>query len=218
VLILKQPDLGSACLFGVIFGALLIWAGVKKWILAGLFAAGSLAAAGVYPFLKPYQKERILTFIDPSRDPLDAGYQVIQSTVAIGSGGLLGQGWGQGTQAVHRYLPEAYTDFIFAATVEQTGLIGGLAILALYGVILWRMLATVHLARDRFGAFVAVGLGAIIVGHVGINIGMNVGLFPITGLPLPFLSYGGSFLVSMFVVIGLVLNVSMRRFVFARSN
>lgn len=218
VLILRQPDLGSALLFGVIFLAMLLWAGVRSWILWLMGIGAALMAAGMYPFLRNYQKERILTFLDPSRDPLNAGYQVIQSMVAVGAGGLWGQGWGQGTQAVHRYLPEAHTDFIFAALVEQAGLIGALAVFVLYGVVFWRLLSAVRDARDRFGAFIVVGLAAALAGHVGVNIGMNLGLAPITGLPLPFISYGGSFLVSSFLVVGLVLNVSMRRFVFTRSG
>ena len=154
-------------------------------------------------------------YLSGSGDPQGAGYNVIQSMVAVGSGGLTGRGWGEGTQAVFHYLPEAHTDFIFASAIEQTGLLGAVIILGLYGVLFWRMLATVQVARDRFGALLVVGLGAILMGHVFMNVGMTIGLFPVTGLPLPFLSYGGSFLLAMHVLAGLVLNVSIRRFVFA---
>lgn len=217
LLILRQPDLGSASLFGAIFLGMLYWGGVRRRILATLVISGLLLAAGTYPFLKTYQKERILTFIDPARDPQGTGYNAIQSFIAVGAGGLTGRGWGQGTQSVHRYLPEAHTDFIFASAVEQTGFLGAALILALYGVVFWRVLVAVHRARDRFGGLLVVGLGAILAGHVFMNIGMCIGLFPVTGLPLPFLSYGGSFLLAMFVLVGLILNISMRRFLFRQG-
>ncbi|MCB2154268.1 rod shape-determining protein RodA [bacterium] len=218
LLVLRQPDLGTASLFGILFLAMLFWAGCRRWIFGGLIGGGALVCISLYPFLKTYQKERLLTFIDPFRDPQGAGYNVIQSMIAVGSGGLSGRGWGEGTQAVFHYLPEAHTDFIFASAIEQTGLIGAIVIFGLYGVVFWRMLATVQVARDRFGALLVVGLGAIVMGHVFMNVGMTIGLFPVTGLPLPFLSYGGSFLFAMHVLVGLVLNVSMRRFVFARRG
>lgn len=213
-LILKQPDLGTASLFGVLFLATVYWAGIRRWMLVTLFLFAVLMAAGTYPVLKPYQKERIKTFVDPARDPRGQGYQALQSFIAVGNGGLAGRGWGQGTQSVHRYLPEAHTDFIFASSVEQTGFLGGLMLLGLYAVVLWRCLVAVRLARDRFGGLLVVGLGALLAGHVFVNISMNLGLFPITGLPLPFLSYGGSFLLTMYTMVGLILNVASRRFVF----
>jgi rod shape determining protein RodA len=132
----------------------------------------------------------------------------------VGSGGVAGRGFGEGTQAVHRYLPEAHTDFIFASAVEQVGLLGALAILGLYAAVFARFLRTVCLARDRFGGLMVVGLGAVMLGHVAFNTAMTVGLVPVTGIPLPFLSYGGSFLMSTYVLVGLVLNVSMRRYLF----
>ncbi|MDK2970617.1 MAG: rod shape determining protein RodA [Candidatus Sumerlaeota bacterium] len=216
-LILKQPDLGTASLFGIVFFSMLFWAGVKRWILVAMILAGLTCAAGTYPLLKPYQKERLKTFVDPARDPRGSGYNVIQSFIAVGSGGIAGRGWGQGTQSVHRYLPEAHTDFVFASAVEQTGFLGAMMILGLYGVVFWRILVAVRNARDRFGGLLVVGLGAILMGHILMNIGMCIGLFPVTGLPLPFLSYGGSFLLAMFVLVGLILNVSMRRFLFSQG-
>jgi rod shape determining protein RodA len=216
LLVLKQPDLGTASLFGVIFIATLFWSGVRPRILLGLFSTGAVGAACMWPLLKGYQKERILTFLDPTRDPQGAGYNVIQSFIAVGSGGADGRGIGAGTQGVYRYLPEAHTDFIFASTVEQTGLIGAGLLLGLYAVIFWRALVAVEVARDRFGGLVVIGLTSILMGHVMLNMSMNIGLFPVTGLPLPFMSYGGSFLLAMYVVVGLILNVSMRRFLFNR--
>ncbi len=214
LLVLRQPDLGTASLFGVIFLTMVFWAGVRRRILVGLFLAGILCAIGTWPVLKDYQKARIMTFVDPGRDPQGAGYNVIQSMIAVGSGGLTGQGIGQGTQGTYRYLPEAHTDFIFASTVEQTGFLGAVVLLGLYGVLVWRSASAVAHARDRFGGLMVAGLVGIVVGHSILNICMNVGLFPVTGLPLPFMSYGGSFLLSMYVITGLILNVGMRRFVF----
>ena len=188
-LVVLQPDLGSACMFGVIFGATLYWAGVKRWILGGLFVGGAVGAACAYPFIGSYAQKRLLTFIDPYHDPTGASYNLIQSLTAVGNGGLMGEGWGQGTQGLHRWLPEAHTDFIFASAVEQTGFIGMLLILGLYAVLFWRILETVGVARDRFGGILAIGLGSILAGHVFINMAMNIGLFPITGLPLPFFCF-----------------------------
>lgn len=213
VLILRQPDFGTAMLFAGIFAAMVYWAGIRRWILVGMILLAVAGAAATYPLLKPYQKDRLKVFLDPSRDPQGRGYNVIQSLIAVGSGGLTGRGWGQGTQAVHRWLPEAHTDFIFASSVEQTGLVGAMTILGLFGVLFWRILRAVRVARDRFGGLLVVGLGSILLGHVVINVSMNVGLFPVTGLPLPFFSYGGSFLLATYVLVGLILNVSMRRFV-----
>ncbi|MEQ8820013.1 MAG: rod shape-determining protein RodA [Sumerlaeia bacterium] len=214
MLILKQPDLGTASLFIILFFGMMYWAGVKRWILIALILGGIASCASVVPFLKDYQKERLLTFVDPGRDPTGSGYNVRQSLIAVGNGGLTGRGWGEGTQAVLRYLPEAHTDFIFASSVEQTGLAGAIVIIGLYGVILLRFLRAAENARDRFGGLVVIGLGAILLGHVTLNIGMTIGLLPVTGLPLPFLSYGGSFLLSCYILMGLVLNIAMRRFFF----
>lgn len=218
LLIMKQPDLGTGLLFFFMAGAMVYWAGVRFRIAATVVTTGLVCCLSAFPFLHNYQKERVLNFLDPSRDPLGTGYNVIQSLIAVGNGGIAGQGWGAGSQAVHRYLPEAHTDFIYASAVEQTGLLGGLAILFLYGVIMWRVLHGIRVARDRFGGLVIVGLGALLVGHIWINIGMNIGLMPVTGLPLPFISYGGSFLVSSYILAGLILSISMRRFVFSKSG
>lgn len=213
-LVLLQPDLGTTSLFLAIFFSMAIWGGMKRGIFWSLLGTGAAGVLCLYPFLKNYQKERILTFLDPYRDATGSGYNVIQSMVAVGNGGPWGQGWGAGTQAVYRYLPEAHTDFIFASTIEQVGFLGTAGILALYGLLFWRILVGVEKARDRFGGLVIVGLGAILLGHVGLNMLMNLGFFPVTGLPLPFLSYGGTFLLSVYLVVGLILNVGMRRFVF----
>ncbi|MDX1973946.1 MAG: rod shape-determining protein RodA [Candidatus Sumerlaeia bacterium] len=214
-LVLLQPDLGTMSLFVVIFFSLAIWGGMHKGIFFGLLGMGLGAAISLYPFLKNYQKERILTFLDPYRDRWGSGYNVIQSFITVGNGGTWGRGWGNGSQTVYRYLPEAHTDFIFASSLEQVGLVGGAGLLLLYGLLFWRILVGVEKARDRFGGLLLVGLGSILLGHVGLNMFMNLGLFPVTGLPLPLMSYGGTFLLSMYILVGLILNVGMRRFVFA---
>lgn len=213
-LVIQQPDLGTTSLFAIVFLAMVYWAGIKRWMLGAMFGSGAIMAICLYPFLKNYQKERLLTFIDPYRDPTGSGYNVIQSMVAVGSGEATGKGWGEGTQAVYRYLPEAHTDFIFASSIEQVGFLGAIILLSVYGLLFWRILEAVKNARDRFGAFVVIGLGAILLGHVLMNMMMNTGLFPVTGLPLPFMSYGGTFLLSIYILIGLILNIGMRRFVF----
>lgn len=213
-LILMQNDLGSASLFVCLFAGVVFFAGIRTRLAVGLVVASLLLAGGALPFLKPHQRERLMVFIDASRDLSGSGYNVRQSIIAVGSGGVLGHGWGEGTQAVHRYLPEAHTDFIFAASIEQVGLLGGLGLIALYGLVLWRMLAIAGGTRDCFGGLLVAGLASVFLGHVTINIGMNIGLLPVTGLPLPFLSYGGSFLLATWVTIGLVLNVGLRKTLF----
>lgn len=216
MLILMQPDLGTASLFFLIFLATTIIAGASKRRIGLIILAALIGMASAYPFLKTYQKNRIMVFLNPEADPTGAGYNVIQSKIAIGNGGLLGRGWGEGTQGVHRFLPEHHTDFIFASTVEQFGLLGGLLVLAGFLAIVWRMLVAMDRAKDRFGGIVVAGLAAVFCGHVVQNVSMTMGLVPVTGIPLPFLSYGGSFLVSVFLMFGLVLNVSSRRFTFIR--
>lgn len=216
LLVLVQPDLGTASLFFVMFLGMMLAAGVHKRRLAVIVTGVLIGFASCYPFLKPYQQARIRTFINPESDPMGAGYNIIQSQVAIGSGGWTGRGWGEGTQGTHRFLPEHHTDFIFASYIEQFGFIGGLVLLGLFFFVILRMLRAMDLARDRFGGIVVAGLLATFSFHVFFNIGMTMGVLPVTGLPLPFMSYGGSFLVSMFALIGIVLNVASRRFTFVR--
>jgi len=164
--------------------------------------------------LKDYQRTRILTLLDPGRDPLGAGYHIIQSKIAIGSGGLLGKGYLQGTQCKLHFLPEHHTDFIFAVLGEEWGFLGCAIVLALYAaLILWGLTRGVR-TQDRFGAIVAFGVVAMIFWHVVINVGMVLGMMPVVGLPLPFLSYGGSSAVVTLIGIGLLLNVRARRYIF----
>lgn len=213
-LILMQNDLGSASLFVCLLAGVVFFGGIRLRVAAVVLVAALALAGSAVPFLKNHQRERLLVFLDGSRDLSGAGYNVRQSIVAVGSGGVVGNGWGEGSQAVHRFLPEAHTDFIYASAVEQTGLLGGLVLIALYGVVMWRMLAIAGGTRDRFGGLLVAGLASVFFGHVVINIGMNVGLLPVTGLPLPFLSYGGSFLLATWITVGLVLNVALRKTLF----
>ncbi len=215
LLVLAQPDLGTASLFFVIFLTMALMAGARRSHLLLTAGAAVVGLASAWPFLKTYQKARLIVFLNPESDPTGAGYNVIQSKIAIGSGGLLGRGWGQGTQSTLRFLPEHHTDFIFASAIEQIGFVGGALLLFGFGFIVWRMISAMDIARDRFGGLVVAGLIAIFAGHIILNVGMNMGLLPVTGIPLPLLSYGGSFLVSTFIIFGLILNVASRKYTFA---
>lgn len=217
LLVLAQPDLGSASLFFLIFLTMMLMAGVPIRRLVALVTAAVLGMAAMFPMLKPYQRARLTSFLNPEADAAGAGYNVIQAKIAVGSGGLFGQGWGQGTQSIHRFLPESHTDFIFSSYAEQFGFMGICILIALYVVLFWRMVRAMDASRDRYGGLVVAGLMAIIGGHTIENIGMNMGLLPVTGIPLPFMSYGGSFLVTTCGLVGLVLNVASRRYVFTRD-
>lgn len=213
LLIMRQPDLGTAATFAPLLGGAIFLAGirVRTLIILALFAALALPIG--WGHLKPYQKERVKTFIEPNRDPKGAGYQLIQSHIAVGSGGILGKGFLSGTQGQLQFLPEQHTDFIFAVLAEERGFIGSIAVLALYFLILYRCIAIARAARDRLGVFLVMGVVLVIVGQALMNIGVVVGLLPTTGVPLPLMSYGGSSLVSTMTCFGLVLNVWKRRLV-----
>jgi rod shape determining protein RodA len=214
LLILKQPDLGTAIILLLIFCSVLLFVKIRWSSLLILIVSGAAVLPLLWTFLKDYQKRRIFTFFNPDLDPLGAGYHVIQSKIAVGSGGILGKGFMKGTQCKLGFLPEQQTDFIFSALTEEWGLIGSLFVVLLFFLlILWGLRITVQ-AKDRFGAILAFGAVAMLFWHVFINIGMVLGILPVVGIPLPLLSYGGSFLVSSLMGIGLILNVSMRRFLF----
>lgn len=203
-----QPDLGTAVVFILLVVTQLFIAGVPKALLLGLVACG----AAVAPFvLRDYQRERLLLFLHPESDPTGAGWNLLQSQIAVGAGKIWGRGLFQGTQHSLKFLPERHTDFIFAVIGEELGLVGTLAILALFGYLLAFCLRVAATARDPFGAYLAVGIFAYFLVHLVVNVGMVVGLMPITGLPLPFLSYGGSALITNFAAIGLLLGVYVRR-------
>jgi rod shape determining protein RodA len=212
LLIAREPDLGSAACLVPLFLAIAFLAGLRVRAVLGLAAVLLLAAGLAWPFLKDYQKTRIYTFLDPSLDPKGAGYQKIQSQIAVGSGGLVGRGFRQGSQAQLGYLPARHTDFVFSVLAEELGFVGVFAALALYLLVVWRMLETARLARDRLGAFLVAGITAAFAFQVVYNVGMVAGLVPVKGLPLPLMSYGGSSVVASLMGIGLVLSVRMRRF------
>ena len=185
-------------------------AGVLTVVLVNL----TVAVGAPYLFyhkLHTYQQRRILTFLNPDMDKLGAGYQVIQSRIAIGSGGLNGKGFLQGTQTKFAFLPEQHTDFIFSVVGEEFGFVGALVVLALFFFIIWRAIQIATQVKSRFSSLVAIGLVSILIFHIFVNIGMTIGVMPVTGLPLPFLSYGGSPLVVNMVLIGFLLNIHRRR-------
>lgn len=214
ILILKQPDLGTAIILLMVFFSILIFVKVRWSSLITLGVIGVSILPLVWRFLKDYQKRRIFTFFNPDLDPLGASYHLIQSKIAVGSGGILGKGFMKGTQCKLGFLPEQHTDFIFSALGEEWGLVGCFIVIGLYFLlILWSLRIAVE-SKDRFGAILSFGVAAMLFWHTFINIGMVLGLMPVVGIPLPLLSYGGSFLLSTLIGIGLLLNVSMRRYLF----
>lgn len=211
-LILKQPDLGtSLVLLAILFGMMFV-AGVPLKYLALLVASGVAVSPIVYTrFLEDYQKRRLLSFIDPSLDRFGTGYNIIQSKVAIGSGGLFGKGYLAGTQTQLSFLPARYSDFIFSVLCEEFGFAGGCLLILLFAVVLWRGIRIVLCAKDEYGRLVAAGVVSYLFFHVFTNIGMSIAILPVTGIPLPFVSHGGSSLLASMAGIGLLLNVYMRR-------
>jgi rod shape determining protein RodA len=213
-LILKQPDLGTSIILLSIFFSILIFVKIRWSTLLTIGLGGAAILPISWSFLKEYQKRRIITFFNPELDPLGAGYHLIQSKIAVGAGGIIGKGFMKGTQCKLGFLPEQQTDFIFSALGEEWGLIGSLMIVGLYFMlILWGLRIAVQ-SKDRFGAILSFGVVAMLFWHVFINIGMVLGMMPVVGIPLPLLSYGGSFLLSTMIGMGLLLNVSMRRYLF----
>src|SRR4030042_685685 len=192
-LILKQPDLGTAIILLLVFFSILIFVKIRWSSLLTFGLTGAAAVPLLWGFLKEYQKKRILTFFNPDLDPLGAGYHLIQSKIAVGSGGIVGKGFMKGTQCKLGFLPEQQTDFIFSALGEEWGLIGSLFVIGLYFVLIFWGLRIAVQAKDRFGAILAFGVGAMLFWHIFINIGMVLGMMPVVGIPLPLLSYGGAF-------------------------
>ncbi|MCX7971268.1 MAG: rod shape-determining protein RodA [Negativicutes bacterium] len=211
LLVLKQPDLGTALVLVAITLAMMYVAGADGRKMAYLALAATAACPVLWHFLHDYQKNRILVFWDPNIDPLGAGYHIIQSQIAIGSGQLLGKGLFGGTQSQLNFLPENHTDFIFAVIGEEFGLVGGLFVLFLYGVILYRGLRIAGEAGDNFGLLLVTGVVAMLAFHLLVNMGMTMGIMPVTGIPLPLLSYGVSSLTANMIGVGILLNVYMRR-------
>jgi rod shape determining protein RodA len=213
-LVLRQPDLGTA-LTMVMITATLVFVGGLNWRTTAMLALATVLAAPVgWHYLKPYQRGRLVSFLDPHSDPLGSGYHIIQSEIAIGSGGEFGKGFLKGTQARLNFLPEQTTDFIFAVYAEEFGFVGSLVLLALYSLIIARGIWVARHARDRFGALLAVGVTAIIFWQVAINMGMATGMLPVVGIPLPLVSYGGSSLIAMMAAMGVLISINTRRYLF----
>jgi rod shape determining protein RodA len=211
VLVAFQPDLGTALVFGAIFLGMLFMAGIRlRWILL-LVAVVGAALPIAWTFLRDYQQARLLSFLDPAADPLGSGWQVLQSQIAVGAGGLLGRGLTNGTQNALGFLPAQPTDFAFAIWAEEFGFVGSLLVLGLFVLLLWRVLLSGWRSPDRFGLLVSAGLASMILFQVLVNVGMVVGIMPITGIPLPFVSYGGASLISIALGIGILQSVNVRR-------
>lgn len=213
-LVLIQPDLGTALTYVPIVTIAVFLAGIRLKHVAVIAFCLVLAMPLAWHFgLKPYQKARLTTFLNPEEDPLKAGYQIMQSKIAVGSGGLWGKGTAKGTQTQLWFLPVPHTDFIFAAFAEEHGFFGVLAALLLYFMVLMRLVHNAQTAPDRPGVFVVMGVAGLLLFHVLVNVGMVVGFMPVTGIPLPLMSYGGSSVLVTFMALGLVNSVRLRRFV-----
>jgi rod shape determining protein RodA len=212
-LIVVQPDLGTAGLIALVAVSVTVFVKIERKSLLAIVASCMAVGPLVWFALKDYQKQRILTFLDPNRDPLGSGYHIIQSKIAIGSGMLTGKGFQEGTQNALSFLPEQHTDFIFSVLAEEWGFLGGSVLLLGFLLFVFYGLTISQRCRDPFGTILAVGVTAVVFWQVVINVGMVMGLLPIVGVTLPFVSYGGSSVVTTLMGVGLLLNVSMRRFV-----
>jgi rod shape determining protein RodA len=211
ILVLKQPDLGTAIML-VINGALLLYlAGVRLWVFAAAGAAAAVAAPLAWSMLRGYQKTRLYTFLDPDTDPLGAGYHILQSKIALGSGGLFGKGFLLGTQTHLSFLPEKQTDFIFTMIAEEFGLVGGLALLVLYTIVIGYGFAIALRCHNHFGRLLGLGLATNFFLYVFINTAMVIGLIPVVGVPLPLISYGGTAMMTVMLGFGLLMNVNIHR-------
>jgi rod shape determining protein RodA len=211
-LIVIQPDLGTAGLVVLIAVTMTLFVKVERRSLALLMASAAAVVPFIWSLLKDYQKQRILTFLNSDQDPLGSGYHIIQSKIAIGSGMIFGKGYLQGTQNALSFLPEEHTDFIFSVLAEEWGAVGSIVVLLLFLVLILWGLSIAHRCRDPFGNILAIGITALLAWQVMINVGMTMGLMPVVGVPLPLISYGGSSTLTVAICIGLLLNISMRRF------
>jgi rod shape determining protein RodA len=209
-LVYLQPDMGTAMILVATWLGMAWTAGIAIWQFGLLGLGGALAAPAVWLQLKPYMRDRILAFLNPAQDPSGESYNVIQALISIGSGGLWGKGFLQGTQTQLHFLRVRHTDFIFSVFAEEFGFVGSLVLFALFAILLWRVLRAAALARDGFGRLIACGVATMIFAQVFINLAVNLNVLPATGLPLPFISYGGSSLLTMFIGLGLVESVVMR--------
>ena len=210
-LILRQPDLGTAGLVGTAGFFIIFFAGMSWRVMGAIAAAGAAAVPILWPFLHDYQRRRILTLLDPTSDPLGAGYHIIQSTIAVGSGGLAGKGWLNGTQSHLEFIPERHTDFIFAVFSEEFGLIGNITLLVLYTLLIARGLMIATNAATLFGRLLASAISLQFFVYAFVNMGMVSGILPVVGVPLPFLSYGGTALLTLFIGAGMLMSIQSHR-------
>ncbi len=213
-LIIKEPDLGSALILVAILFVILLTSEMPVKYMVGLIIAGIASAPILWDFLKDYQKRRLLVFVNPNMDPLGAGYTIIQSKIAVGSGGLFGRGLMGGTQNQLNFLPESHTDFIFAVIGEEWGFAGALLMIFLFVFLISRILSVAERTNDFYGKLIVMGIAGMLAFQVIVNIAMTVGLMPVVGIPLPFVSYGGSSLIMNFIAIALVINIDMHRTLF----
>lgn len=214
-IVMRQPDLGTGLLLVAVGGTMFLFVKIKPRVLIGLSVILLLAVPLAWKFtLKEYQKNRVLTFLDPSRDPRGAGYNSIQSKIAVGSGQVFGKGFRKGTQSQLKFLPESHTDFIFSVLSEEHGFVGSITALALFLILFFMGLRIATQANDKFGALLVIGSMGIIFWHMFINVGMTTGILPIVGIPLPLVSYGGSSFLTTMTALGIVSSVSLRRFLF----
>ncbi len=213
-LIFLQPDLGTALLFVPIFLTLLFVCGTKIKYVISFLTLLLLSVPIGWHFLRPYQKDRLMVFLNPNIDPLGAGYTVIQSKIAVGSGGFLGKGWLAGTQNQLNFLPERHTDFIFSVIGEEWGFLGAMLLLLLYVALLYYLIQIAFQAKDQFAKYLSIGFIALLASQIVINISMTIGICPVVGLSLPFISYGGSSLFTFLIFIAILLNINKKRIVF----
>lgn len=213
-LIVQQPDLGSAIIVMLIFIALVFLAGVKLRYIFLLILLSGLSLPVAWNFLREYQKNRLLVFLNPYIDPQGAGYTIIQSKIAVGSGGFLGKGWLLGTQSQLHFLPESHTDFIFATFAEEWGFCGSVLLLFLYYLLIKSGINIAMKTNDYFGRLIALGISLMLAIQVAVNIAMNIGLAPVVGIPLPLMSYGGSSMLVTFASLGILVNIAKKRAVF----
>ncbi len=212
-LVMKQPDLGTSLTYAAIGGAGVFFAGLRWQHAVALALLFVLVLPVGWTLLKDYQKARLISFLTPGSEPLGSGYQVIQSKIAVGSGGMWGKGVARGSQTQLRFLPVAHTDFIFSAFAEEHGFVGVAVVLTLYFLLLMQIVQNAQSAPDRAGMYVCMGVGALLLFHLLVNVGMLVGRMIVTGVPLPLMSYGGSSVLTVFMMLGLVNNVRLQRFV-----
>jgi rod shape determining protein RodA len=212
LLVIQQPDLGTALTYVAILGAGVLLAGLQWRHLAAIVLIGGFSLPVAWPFLNDYQKQRLETFVNPDADPRGAGYQVIQSRIAVGHGGLWGTGMARGTQTQLGFLPVGHTDFIFSTFAEEHGFVGVVVVLGLYFLLVMQIVQNAQAAPDRSGMYLCMGVAGLLLFHLLVNVGMVVGSMPVTGIPLPLMSYGGSHVFSVFLMLGLVNNVRLRRF------